>query len=98
MTTLSPRLADVLHVIVPEFMVNPDAPDPECARYQSGDWYTLDPREARDLAHNYCAKCPFLDACRTHGLTHESFGIWGGVLVHRTRHTERCRDLLAEPW
>lgn len=91
--TLSPYLSGLLQVTVPEFMIDPDAAPPACSTVP-GDWHTDDPTIARGLAQKTCRVCPHLVACRTHGLARESSGIWGGVLIHRTRRTNRRYDLL----
>ena len=46
---------------------------------------------------NMCMSCEIVDACRTWGLHHESFGLWGG-LTEQDRRSLRARlNIVLEP-
>ncbi|MDT2007497.1 WhiB family transcriptional regulator [Rhodococcus opacus] len=48
-------------------------------------------------AKQICQDCPVLAECRTHALTTEAYGIWGGMSEsERARHTRLTR-LAARP-
>lgn len=54
-------------------------------RYDPEQWFPEDKRgksrsESEYEAKRVCARCPFLEPCREHGLAHdEPLGIWGGL-------------------
>ena len=50
-----------------------------CATTSARWWDPGADRHDRARARRVCARCPVAQPCLNYGLTHEGWGIWGGV-------------------
>ena len=75
------------------WMRDPDR-RPACIGTPTSLWF---PGAARPSQHSrakaICATCPVLEECREHGLSHERFGIWGGLTAAERRKIRRVEGI-----